>query len=91
MYCVLVQSPYLDIVDDIKRRIASGELKPGDRLPPVRQVARQWGGGSGDRHEGHEHPAAAGGRPGQAARGHGRGLARLGTPARTPAGDGAVT
>ncbi|MEU4331274.1 TetR/AcrR family transcriptional regulator C-terminal domain-containing protein [Nonomuraea dietziae] len=38
-----MQSPYLDIVDDVKRRIASGKLKPGDRLPPVRQVARQWG------------------------------------------------
>ncbi|GAA2365390.1 GntR family transcriptional regulator [Nonomuraea africana] len=33
----------MDIVEDIKRRVASGKLKPGDRLPPVRQVARQWG------------------------------------------------
>ncbi|MFD1930697.1 MULTISPECIES: TetR/AcrR family transcriptional regulator C-terminal domain-containing protein [Nonomuraea] len=38
-----MQSPYLEIVEDIKRRIATGKLKPGDRLPPVRQVAKRWG------------------------------------------------
>ncbi|MFE3454853.1 TetR/AcrR family transcriptional regulator C-terminal domain-containing protein [Nonomuraea sp. NPDC059194] len=38
-----MQSPYLEIVEDIKRRVAEGKLKPGDRLPPVRQVAKRWG------------------------------------------------
>ncbi|WP_308250590.1 TetR/AcrR family transcriptional regulator C-terminal domain-containing protein [Nonomuraea rhizosphaerae] len=34
--------PYARIVDDIKRRIADGELRPGDRVPSTRQLARDW-------------------------------------------------
>ncbi|QIQ04637.1 GntR family transcriptional regulator [Streptomyces liangshanensis] len=35
--------PYLRIVADIRRRIAEGELAPGDRVPSTRQIAREWG------------------------------------------------
>lgn len=34
---------YLEIAESVRRRIASGELKPGDKLPPVREMARSWG------------------------------------------------
>jgi molybdate-binding protein/DNA-binding transcriptional regulator YhcF (GntR family) len=34
---------YLEIAESIRRLIASGELQPGDRLPPVREMARRWG------------------------------------------------
>jgi molybdate-binding protein/DNA-binding transcriptional regulator YhcF (GntR family) len=34
---------YQEIAEALRRRIASGELKPGDRVPPVREMARQWG------------------------------------------------
>lgn len=33
---------YSEIAESIRRRIASGELKPGDKLPPVREMARRW-------------------------------------------------
>ena len=33
---------YLEIAESVRRRIASGELEPGDRLPPVREMARRW-------------------------------------------------
>ena len=32
-----------EILASIRRRIASGELKPGDRVPSTRQITRQWG------------------------------------------------
>jgi DNA-binding transcriptional regulator YhcF (GntR family) len=35
--------PYLRIVDDIKRRIADGRLRTGDRVPSTRQLARDRG------------------------------------------------
>ncbi|WP_020576393.1 TetR/AcrR family transcriptional regulator C-terminal domain-containing protein [Actinopolymorpha alba] len=35
--------PYLRIVAEIRRRIAAGELAPGDRVPSTRQIAREWG------------------------------------------------
>ncbi|MFJ2646351.1 GntR family transcriptional regulator [Streptomyces sp. NPDC087420] len=35
--------PYLRIVADIRRRVADGELAPGDRVPSTRQIAREWG------------------------------------------------
>ncbi|MDP9863102.1 MULTISPECIES: TetR/AcrR family transcriptional regulator C-terminal domain-containing protein [Streptosporangium] len=35
--------PYLRIVTEIRRRIAAGELRAGDRVPSTRQVAREWG------------------------------------------------
>ncbi|WP_433512947.1 TetR/AcrR family transcriptional regulator C-terminal domain-containing protein [Nonomuraea sp. CA-143628] len=34
--------PYVRIVDDIKRRIADGELGAGERVPSTRQLARDW-------------------------------------------------
>lgn len=33
---------YQEIAEAIRRRIASGELKPGDKLPPVRTMAQNW-------------------------------------------------
>jgi len=33
---------YLQIAEAFRRRIATGELKPGDRLPAVRDTAKQW-------------------------------------------------
>ncbi|TMR89823.1 TetR/AcrR family transcriptional regulator C-terminal domain-containing protein [Nonomuraea basaltis] len=35
--------PYARIVADIKRRIADGKLRPGERVPSTRQLARDWG------------------------------------------------
>ncbi|MFF6840504.1 GntR family transcriptional regulator [Streptomyces tanashiensis] len=35
--------PYLRIVTAIRRRIADGELAPGDRVPSTRQIAGEWG------------------------------------------------
>jgi DNA-binding transcriptional regulator YhcF (GntR family) len=35
--------PYARIVSDVRRRIATGSLKPGDRLPSTRELARSWG------------------------------------------------
>ncbi|MFI2030876.1 GntR family transcriptional regulator [Streptomyces buecherae] len=37
------QPPYLRIVGALRRRIAEGELAPGDRVPSTRQLAREWG------------------------------------------------
>ncbi|MGQ9585272.1 MAG: substrate-binding domain-containing protein [Anaerolineae bacterium] len=34
---------YVQIAESLRRRIASGELEPGDKLPPVREMARRWG------------------------------------------------
>jgi DNA-binding transcriptional regulator YhcF (GntR family) len=34
--------PYLRIAADLRRRIADGDLAPGDRLPSTRQLARDW-------------------------------------------------
>jgi DNA-binding transcriptional regulator YhcF (GntR family) len=34
--------PYQRIAAEIRRSIAAGELAPGDRVPSVRQVARDW-------------------------------------------------
>ncbi|MFF3762296.1 GntR family transcriptional regulator [Streptomyces sp. NPDC002185] len=35
--------PYLRIVAEIRRRIADGELAPGDRVPSTRRIAAEWG------------------------------------------------
>lgn len=32
-----------EILASIRRRITSGELKPGDRVPSTRQITRRWG------------------------------------------------
>lgn len=36
-------APTARIVADISRRILSGELRPGDRVPSTRQITRDWG------------------------------------------------
>jgi AcrR family transcriptional regulator len=37
------QPPYLRIVADVERRIADGELRPGDPVPTTRTIMREWG------------------------------------------------
>lgn len=37
------EPPYRRIVATIQGRIAAGELRAGERLPSIRQVAREWG------------------------------------------------
>jgi AcrR family transcriptional regulator len=37
-----IDPPYLRIVAEIRRRIADGELVPGDRVPSTRQIAADW-------------------------------------------------
>ena len=37
----LAKPIYLQIVDEIKRAIARGELKPGSRIPSIRETAEQ--------------------------------------------------
>ncbi|MBN2148262.1 MAG: GntR family transcriptional regulator [Anaerolineales bacterium] len=34
---------YQQIAEAVRRQILQGDLKPGDRLPPLREMARQWG------------------------------------------------
>jgi AcrR family transcriptional regulator len=36
-------APYLRIVDEIRARISSGELRPGDAVPSARRITRDWG------------------------------------------------
>ncbi|GIH99658.1 TetR/AcrR family transcriptional regulator C-terminal domain-containing protein [Planobispora takensis] len=38
-----IDPPYLRIAAEIRRRIADGELAPGDRVPSTRRIAREWG------------------------------------------------
>lgn len=35
--------PYARIAAEIRRRIDSGDLRPGDRVPSTRQITRDWG------------------------------------------------
>ncbi|MBM0277066.1 TetR/AcrR family transcriptional regulator C-terminal domain-containing protein [Micromonospora tarensis] len=35
--------PYLRIVGELRQRITTGELGPGDRVPSTRQIVREWG------------------------------------------------
>lgn len=35
--------PYLQVVQRLRKQIVSGELKDGDKVPSVRQIAEQWG------------------------------------------------
>lgn len=35
--------PYLRIAGDIRRRITSGELAPGDPVPSTRRITQEWG------------------------------------------------
>ncbi len=36
------EPPYLRIVNALRRRIETGELRPGDRVPSTRELAREW-------------------------------------------------
>ncbi|WP_188195872.1 TetR/AcrR family transcriptional regulator C-terminal domain-containing protein [Nonomuraea sp. SYSU D8015] len=36
-------APYLRIAEELRRRIASGELAAGDKVPSTRQIMREWG------------------------------------------------
>ena len=35
-------APYLRIADSLRRRIEAGQLRPGDRVPSTRALARKW-------------------------------------------------
>lgn len=35
--------PYVRIANDIRRRIDSGDLRTGDRVPSARQITQEWG------------------------------------------------
>ncbi|MFF4413754.1 TetR/AcrR family transcriptional regulator C-terminal domain-containing protein [Streptosporangium sp. NPDC001559] len=39
----MTQPPHARIAADVKRRIADGRLREGDRVPSTRQLARDWG------------------------------------------------
>ncbi|MEV4754753.1 TetR/AcrR family transcriptional regulator C-terminal domain-containing protein [Micromonospora sp. NPDC049559] len=36
-------APYLRIVEEIRRRIVAGELRPGDQVPSARRISQEWG------------------------------------------------
>ncbi|WP_069817385.1 TetR/AcrR family transcriptional regulator C-terminal domain-containing protein [Streptomyces sp. TP-A0874] len=36
-------SRYVEIVAELRRRIETGELAPGDRVPSTREITRRWG------------------------------------------------
>jgi DNA-binding transcriptional MocR family regulator len=35
--------PYAQIAVELRERIETGELAPGDRVPPTREITRRWG------------------------------------------------
>ncbi|MER6096747.1 TetR/AcrR family transcriptional regulator C-terminal domain-containing protein [Streptomyces sp. NPDC001728] len=37
------ESPYLEIAAELRRRVHTGELSPGDRVPSTRAITREWG------------------------------------------------
>ncbi|GAA1008853.1 GntR family transcriptional regulator [Acrocarpospora pleiomorpha] len=37
------EPPYRRIVAEIRARILTGDLRPGDRMPSIRQIAQRWG------------------------------------------------
>lgn len=39
----MAQPPYRRIADEIRTRIAAGELRPGDPVPSARGITREWG------------------------------------------------
>lgn len=40
-----IQPKYIQFADDVRLRIRSGDLKPGDRLPSLSEACQQWGMG----------------------------------------------
>uniref|UniRef100_UPI00245390A8 GntR family transcriptional regulator n=1 Tax=Nocardia abscessus TaxID=120957 RepID=UPI00245390A8 len=57
------EPPYRTIVAEIRARIETGDLRPGDRVPSIRQIAQRWGvgGGGGGGGEGPRPPGGGGG------------------------------
>src|SRR5258707_10107834 len=39
----MVDPPYARIVAELRERIETGGLAPGDRVPSTREITRQWG------------------------------------------------
>jgi AcrR family transcriptional regulator len=39
----MAQPPYRRIADEIRTRIAAGDLRPGDQVPSARGITREWG------------------------------------------------
>jgi DNA-binding transcriptional regulator YhcF (GntR family)/AcrR family transcriptional regulator len=37
------EPPYRQIVAEIRARILAGDLRPGERVPSIREIARRWG------------------------------------------------
>ncbi|MEO3888342.1 GntR family transcriptional regulator [Nonomuraea sp. B5E05] len=37
------EAPYRRIVAELRARIQAGDLRPGDRVPSIRQIAQRWG------------------------------------------------
>ncbi|KQX47413.1 MULTISPECIES: TetR/AcrR family transcriptional regulator C-terminal domain-containing protein [unclassified Streptomyces] len=37
------EPPYLGIAAELRRRVLTGELSPGDRVPSTRAITREWG------------------------------------------------
>ncbi|MFD0358781.1 winged helix-turn-helix domain-containing protein, partial [Streptomyces sp. NPDC127110] len=37
------EAPYARIAAELRRRIESGELRPGDRVPSTRAITQRWG------------------------------------------------
>ena len=56
-----VQRPapaYVQIATHYRDTILSGELLPGDQLPPINTIAEQWHVSERDRGQGHQPPAS---------------------------------
>jgi GntR family transcriptional regulator len=63
-----MKSLYQQISSSIRKQILDGELKPGDRLPPVREMTTRWGCTTGTVQRAYQELAAQGlvsGRAGQ--------------------------
>uniref|UniRef100_UPI002457D0CC GntR family transcriptional regulator n=1 Tax=Nocardia asiatica TaxID=209252 RepID=UPI002457D0CC len=60
------EPPYRAIVAEIRARIVTGDLRPGDRVPSIRQIAQRWGvaGGGGRPAPGAPGPGGGGGEGG---------------------------
>ncbi|WP_280310943.1 GntR family transcriptional regulator, partial [Nocardia abscessus] len=60
------EPPYRTIVAEIRARIETGDLRPGDRVPSIRQIAQRWGvgGGGGGPPKGGPPPPGGGGEGG---------------------------
>ncbi|WP_280260950.1 GntR family transcriptional regulator, partial [Nocardia abscessus] len=68
------EPPYRTIVAEIRARIETGDLRPGDRVPSIRQIAQRWGVAGGGAAPGGARPPARGG--GGGGRGEGAGGGR---------------